>query len=698
MPQSTIAIVGNPNCGKTALFNQLSGLRQRTGNFAGVTVEKKSTVLRLNDQRINLVDLPGTYSLYPLTEDEHVVAKTLIDVDSDGHPDAVLFIADPNHLERHMLLYTQIRDLGFPIILGLSMSDIARSKGLVIDLPRLQGILGHPVVSFSARTGEGLDQLRDEILKLSSSNHSSTPIYELNDLEKQVISVCRTDYSDYQKLITVHHVEQFDFVPEDLKADIILKKEKLGFDNLAAQVEETLSRFGWIEGVLHKVLKNEKDYLDSKSLKADRILTHKVVGPIIFFFVLFLIFQAIYSLAEAPMEWIESVFAISSEWFDNMLPDNMFKSLLTEGILPGLAGVLVFIPQIAILFFLLGLLEESGYLSRPIFLFDRFFQRLGMNGRSLVALVSASACAIPAIMSTRSIRSKKERLLTILVTPLVSCSARTPVYIVLVGFIVSNEKVWGFINLQGLAFLGFYLLGILAVILFSLLLKVILKSREPSFLMLELPEYKVPSIKDIGYSTWLKVRSFIVEAGKIIFIISIALWFLSSYGPSNRDQVVQERLESWESDKEASEEEVLAKAASLRLETSYAGRLGHAIEPVIAPLGFDWKIGISLITSFAAREVFVSTMATIYSLESEENTTGIRQRMSEEVNPVTGAKRYTSATALSLVVFYIFAMQCMSTLAVVKKETGSWKWPVLQFVSMTALAYLSSLFVYQILS
>jgi ferrous iron transport protein B len=372
--------------------------------------------------------------------------------------------------------------------------------------------------------------------------------------------------------------------------------------------------------------------------------------------------------------------------------------MITEGIIPGFAGVLVFIPQIAILFFLLGILEESGYLSRAIFLFDRFFQRLGMNGRSLVAMVSASACAIPAIMSTRSIKSKRERLITILLTPLVSCSARTPVYIVLIGFIITGDKLWGVVSLQGLAFLSFYLLGIIAIIVIAFLLKLIFPSNEQSYLMLEMPEYKWPSIKDISLFTWLKIRSFIVEAGKIIFVISLVLWFLASYGPSGREEMVEQELKEMTDLSETTAEDVASLRNAKMLEASYAGRMGKWIEPVIKPLGFDWKIGIALVTSFAAREVFVSTMATIYAIGSEDDTTGIRQKMSAEVSPSTGEKVYTRATALSLVVFYIFAMQCMSTLAVVRKETGTWKWPILQFIFMTALAYLAAFTVFQVLS
>lgn len=697
MSSTTIAIVGNPNSGKTAIFNTLSGLRQKTGNFAGVTVERKSTIVNWGTSKIQLVDLPGTYSLYPLTEDEHVVAKVLLNKEDPDHPDGILYIADPTQLERHLLLYSQIRDLGIPVILGLSMSDVAQEKGIKVDVKQLEKKLGHPVLSFSSRKSEGIDQLKNQIQSFQNVKPAST-VYPLTGIEKSLIGSVDNDQADYAQLVIAHHATEFQFLPDNLSNKIAVKKKSIGFDNMASQVEETLYRFGWIEPLLKEVLTNEMDYLESKSLKADRWLTHKIIGPLFFIFILFMIFQAIYTLAEAPMDWIEGFFGTTGGWIGDLLPKGMLSDLITQGILPGLAGVFVFIPQIAILFFLLGILEESGYLSRAIFLFDRFFQRLGMNGRSLVALVSASACAIPAIMSTRSIRSKKERLLTILVTPLISCSARTPVYIVLVGFIVTGDKLWGVVSLQGLAFLGFYLLGIVAVILFSLILKLVMDSREPSFLMLELPDYKWPNFQDVLLNTWLKVKSFIVEAGKIIFLISIVLWLLASYGPSNRQYSIDQTMEAAKTSGQFSEDELTDLRMAAELETSYAGILGKTIEPVIEPLGYDWKIGIALITSFAAREVFVSTMATIYSMASEEDEATISDRMSLEINPATGGPRYTPATALSLVVFYVFAMQCMSTLAVVRKETGSWLYPMIQLIGMTALAYVTAFLAYQLLS
>lgn len=699
MSKRTLAIVGNPNSGKTALFNHLSGLRQRTGNLAGVTVEQKIAEVTLGTANFELVDLPGTYSLYPLTEDEHVVTRVLLDPTAKGHPDAILYIADINNLERHLLLYTQIRDLGFPVLLGLSMSDVADEKGIELNTSELSKELGHELCEFSVRTGKGLPELKNKVLSLLENQKTSQPFYALNDVENKIIApIKRNGYTDYARLLCAHHTVELGLLSTEEVKSIEEIKASVEFDDLSHQVDETMARFDHLNTLLKRVLKDRNDYNNTRSLRFDKLLTHAIAGPLIFIFILFLIFQAIYSLAEAPMNWIESAFTYSSDLVSSVLPDSWLSSLITEGIIPGFAGVLVFIPQIAILFFLLGILEESGYLSRAIFLFDRFFQRLGMNGRSLVAMVSASACAIPAIMSTRSIKSTRERLITILLTPLVSCSARTPVYIVLIGFIISGDKLWGVISLQGLAFLSFYLLGIIAIIVIAFLLKLIFPTDEQSYLMLEMPEYKWPSLKDISLFTWLKIRSFIVEAGKIIFIISLVLWFLASYGPSGREEMVEQELTELSNESVMTAEEEATIRNAKMLEASYAGKMGKWIEPVIEPLGFDWKIGIALVTSFAAREVFVSTMATIYAIGSEDDTKGIRQKMSAEVSPATGKKIYTRATALSLVVFYIFAMQCMSTLAVVRKETGTWKWPIAQFVFMTALAYLAAFAVFQLLS
>lgn len=676
-----VALIGNPNCGKSTLFNLLTGLSQKTGNFSGVTVDKKTGTLRAQDEHIQIMDLPGTYSLHPLTEDEHVVLRVLLNPNPEERPDAIVFIADSTQLDKHLLLYTQIRDLGYPIFLALSMIDIAKEKNIDIDLDQLESKLGHPVLSYDARNAHSVEAVQNAIV----ANRFSTP--SLNDFyfppEETSSNGLVGEMTPYGQILHAYYLNE----PATATSfsEIDLDKDSRA-DDLAAQVHETMERCDRIESLLANVY-SKKSLGKSKSYEADRWLTHSVWGPLVFAFVMFLVFQAIFTLAEWPMNLIDGLFAGTSQFASELLPGGWVTDLIAEGIIPGLAGVIIFIPQIAILFFLIGLLEESGYMSRAIFLFDKLFRKLGLHGRSLLALVSASACAIPAVMSARAIKNEKERLITILVTPFISCSARTPVYIVLIAFIVSSDKVAGWINPQGLVFAGFYMLGLIAAILFAWVLKKVFSNQAESYLMLEMPDYKWPDFRSVLWYTWTKVRSFIVEAGKIILIISIALWFLASYGPSDREEQVLLTMESIEGQMDLDEDTRGQLTQSLMLEHSYAGHLGKAIEPVIKPLGFDWKIGIALITSFAAREVFVSTMATIYSVESEEDYVGIQAQMQRERHVDTLQPVYTQATALSLVVFYIFAMQCMSTLAVVKKETGTWKWPIFQFIGMTLIAY-----------
>jgi ferrous iron transport protein B len=696
MPSLHLALAGNPNCGKSSLFNRLTGLKQRTGNFPGVTVERISGKTRIGHFDVEVTDLPGTYSLHPLSDDEHVVLRTLLDQDPTARPDAILYVADSTQLERHLLLYTQIRDLGYPVFLALSMSDLAEEKGIEIDLQRLEKSLGHPVLKYNVRDQEEVGKLEVELESFLNKLTKGQTIYSLTKEEEALTREWLVHETPYGRLSYLHHGPNF-VSDQGILQEVKERRESSSYDDLSWQVEETLSRYRWIEDLLGRVYKNDEDYLETSSYKADRWLTHPLLGPAVFLFIMFLIYQAIFTLAEWPMNGIDWIFASLSSGLSASLPDHWLSTLLTEGILPGIGGIVIFIPQIALLFFLLGVLEESGYMSRAVFLFDRFFRRFGLNGRSLVALVSASACAIPAVMSARSIKDNKERLITILVTPLVSCSARTPVYIMLIAFIVSSEKMWGWVNPQGLVYMGFYITGLLAALGLAFVLKLVFKQEHEGYLMLEMPQYKWPSFRDVLMHTWHKVYSFIAEAGKIIFIISIVLWFLASFGPGDRHSIIEQEVSAMEASG-ASEEEIDQYVSSQELETSYAGILGKQIEPVIRPLGFDWKIGIALITSFAAREVFVSTMATIYSVGSDEDYVGIREKMKRERRPETGQPVYTMATALSLVVFYIFALQCMSTLAVVRKETGSMKWPIFQFVLFGAMAYAASFLVYTFMS
>ena len=702
--QYTIALIGNPNCGKTSVFNQLTGLRQKVGNFPGVTVDKKVGKLQFDDESVALlVDFPGTYSLYPTSMDERVVLNVFTNPQDSNYPNAVIYLADSTNLEKHFLLLTQIKDLGLPIVLGLNMSDLAQKEGLTIDSDKISKELGIPVIKISGRSGDNLDALKNAAHQLYLDNKSAhsqeRAHYSFSQVEQQLSKQIQTEFSlstPYQALLWAHHYEQLDFLSETDKHKIKASVENLGFKSISHQINETMGRFDRFTPMLKKAIKKPTVNANaSLTDRLDRVITHPVAGPFIFFGIMFLLFQAIFAWAEYPMNWIEGAFAALSGWAQATLPEGWMTDLLTEGIIAGLGGVLVFIPQITILFFLIAILEEVGYMARAVFMFDKIMQRFGLNGRSVVALISSSACAIPAVMSTRTISNWKERLITILVTPLISCSARIPVYAVLVGFVVPSVTVWGVFNAQGLVFMGLYLLGIIAALFSGWVFKKILKSDERSFLMLELPQYRPPVWKNVWFTLQSKVTSFVVEAGKIIMIISIVLWFLASYGPSDKMALAVANATQEATEQQLSETEAADLVASKSIEASYAGHLGKFIEPAIRPLGYDWKIGIALITSFAAREVFVGTMATIYSIGSIEEESTIRERLAKQINPLTGAPVYTMATSLSLLIFYVFAMQCMSTLAVVKRETGSWKWPVVQFFFMGGLAYLGALITYQ---
>ncbi len=699
-----IALLGNPNSGKTSLFNQLTGLQQKVGNFPGVTVEKKTGQLKLpGGRKAILTDLPGTYSLYPTSSEERIAVQIFTNPNDEEYPDAIIYVADIQKLEKHLLLFTQVRDLGVPAILGLNMADLAEQEGINIDLEKLQRQLGSPVVQISARTGKGIPRLLSILegcIEAPTPNTQST-FYRPSQEEARMTAEMEADfpsYSPYQRLLLAHHHQWLPGLSTQQRQSIAAAVDRTGFQDIPLQVRETMQRYDRFTPLVQQAIQTEDRPGRSKTERLDTVLTHFIWGPIIFFSIMLLVFQAIFSWAGTPMDGIEWLFAELGMGIRAILPESWIADLVADGILAGLGGILVFIPQIAILFFLIALLEEVGYMARAAFMFDRIMQSFGLNGRSIVALISGAACAIPAVMSTRTIANWKERLITILVTPFISCSARIPVYTVLIGFVVPAVTVWGFFNLQGLAFMGLYLLGILAAFLTALVFKQILPTREHSFLMLELPEYRRPNMRNVVLTVWEKVKTFTLEAGKIILFISVILWGLSSYGPPKAMQRAESEALQLAKDRELDASATANLIASQRIEASFAGHIGKFIEPVIRPLGYDWKIGIALITSFAAREVFVGTMATIYSIGSADDEASIKDRMAKEVNPVNGQPVYTMATALSLLLFYVFAMQCMSTLAVVKRETNSWKWPIIQFVFMTALAYLSALAAYQFLS
>ncbi len=702
----TFAVVGNPNAGKSSVFNQLTGLRQKTGNFPGITVEKKIGKITLSQQHeATLIDFPGTYSFYPTSQDERIVVQTLANPTDTNFPDAVLYIADVSKLEKHLLLLTQVKDLGLPVILALNMSDIAEKEGIYIDTDYLSNQLNVPVIAISGRTGNGIELLKLEMLDLIAATKktdvSKNNYYPLSVAAIQVANVVKEQLpqiqTDFQAVLIAHHYDWLPFLNPAQRLAIEQSVNDAGFISLRQQVEETMQRFDRFTPIVRQAIRRGTQQPSKITERLDAVLTHSIAGPIIFFAIMFFVFQAIFAWAEYPMTWIETVFTDGGNWLKYILGTGWLSSLLADGILAGLSGVLVFIPQIAILFFLISILEEVGYMARVAFLFDRIMQAFGMNGRSVVALISGHACAIPAIMSTRTISNWKERLITILVTPLTSCSARIPVYTALIGFVVPSTTVAGIFNLQGLAFMGLYLLGILGALIAALIFKWILKSKERSFLLLELPEYRTPVLRNVAYTVWEKVKTFVTEAGKIIIVISIILWALASFGPSGKILQAEKDAITYAEENELDEMQTKDLIAARQIEASYAGILGKTIEPVIRPLGFDWKIGIALITSFAAREVFVGTMATIYSIGSAQDELTLSQRMAQERRP-NGEKVYSLATALSLLIFYVFAMQCMSTLAVVKRETNSWKWPAVQFLFMSGMAYLGSLLVYQLLS
>jgi ferrous iron transport protein B len=700
-----IALIGNPNAGKSTVFNQLTGLNQKVGNFPGVTVDKHSGFCKLPSGKVvEIIDLPGTYSLYPKSEDEKIVIRTLIHPDTTQRPDLILVIADAANLKRNLLIFTQVKDLGLPAILILNQIDIAEKRQMQINLPLLKkGLFTEDILTLNARKGqsfEGLKNLIDQKLAKLSEFNQTPAIVNATYLAPETVNQIQQKYklaNPYWAFQYAQQVEDIDFLSSEDKNEIYRIKNEGNFDAVKMQAKETLARFEIIEDLLQSALQkpNETDAQSTFSEKIDQIFLHRLWGYLIFFGLLFLIFIAIFQWAELPMQWIEGSFAWLKDTFKALLPAGALTDLLIEGVLAGLEGIVVFVPQIAILFGFIALLEESGYMARVVFMMDKLMRVFGLNGRSVVPLISGAACAVPAIMATRTIDNRKERFITIFVTPLISCSARLPVYVILIGLVVPNQLLWGFLPLPGVALMAMYLLGFVMALITAILMKIILKTKEKSFLIMELPAYKMPSWKNVGNTIFEKVKVFVWEAGKIILAISIILWVMASYGPSDSMQKAENQVKADTTLKTPEQKE--NKLKQLKLENSYAGYFGKVIEPVISPLGYDWKIGIALLTSFAAREVFVGTISTIYNIGSEDNEP-VRQRMQAEINPKTGKPIYSPATAFSLLVFYAFAMQCMSTFAVVYRETKGWKWPIIQFIYLTGLAYLAALLIFNVLS
>ncbi len=698
-----IALVGNPNSGKSSLFNALTGLNQKVGNFPGVTVDKKTGACTLEPGiNANIIDLPGTYSLYPRRTDEWVSYKVLMNVDNAVHPDIVVLVADASNLKRNLLFCSQIIDLKIPVVVALTMIDLAAKKGIKVDLEELERELGVPVVSINPRKNKGLPQLKKVLIQTAQRQYKppSRDFINIKVLAETAVNDIQKVFPSLSDYSSVHYLINHESFP--LGPDIQDKIENIeavnNFNPTRFQAEEIMQRYGRIRQIMQQSVA-EEDPVQRKLFteKLDNLLLHRTWGYVILLSVLFLLFQSIFWLAEYPMNAIEWTFAAVSGWLNNVLSDAWWSDLIINGFVAGLSGILVFVPQIMILFGLVTILEDTGYMARISFLSDKLMRKVGLNGKSVMPMISGFACAVPAIMSARSIENRKERLLTILVTPLMSCSARLPVYTILISLVIPNKFFLGFLSLQGLVMMGLYLLGVVMALIVSYVFKWIIKLKEKSFFILELPAYRAPRWKNVGLTMIEKAKIFVRDAGKVIMVISLLLWFLSSYGPSQRMNNLSAKYQKLQQQAGSDKSSLEREYRSEKLQNSYAGILGRTIEPAIAPLGYDWKIGISLITSIAAREVFVGTMATLYSVEEDNENTSLRQKMSSAVRR-DGTKVYTLATGISLMVFYVLAMQCMSTLAVVKRETKTWKWPLIQLFYMTFLAYIMGLIAYQLMT
>ncbi len=696
-----VALIGNPNTGKTSLFNQLTGLNQKVGNYPGVTVDKKEGTSKLpGNVKALVTDLPGTYSINPTSADESIVLKTLLNSRHDKTPDVIVVVADVENLKRNLLLFSQVKDLEIPTVLVINMADQMKRKGITLNLDELKNEVDNEVVLISVRKDNGIEEVKEAIVR-SYEKKKASPLCNINHKIDTAyferLQEVNPNYSIYELWLMITQDSFPKAITEEEKQQLIdFKNDSKNLKKY--QHKETIYRYQRINEILKKTYVVDRSKATDTRARLDKIFTHKIFGYVLFFGLLLLIFQSIFDWASVPMDFIDATFADLSSFIKKQMPEGVLNNLITDGIIPGIGGVVIFIPQIAILFLFIAILEETGYMSRVVFLMDKIMRKFGMSGKSVIPLISGTACAIPAVMATRNISGWKERLITILVTPFTTCSARLPVYAILIALIIPDTEILGFLNLQGLTLLSLYILGFLTAVIAAVILHKTLKVKSTSFFVAEMPDYKVPSVKNVFFEVVEKTKAFVLDAGKIILAISIILWFLASNGPQSFKDAEQSVIENV-NNRQLPQEELDQKIASAKLENSYIGIMGKTIEPVIKPLGYDWKIGIALITSFAAREVFVGTLATIYSVESDdEDTTTIKERMASEVNPDTGEKRFNFPVGMSLLVFYAFAMQCMATLAIVKRETKSWKWPLIQLFGMGTLAYLASFLVYQILS
>lgn len=698
----SIALVGNPNSGKSSLFNALTGLNQKVGNFPGVTVDKKTGVSKISEAlSANIIDLPGTYSLYPKSADEMVTYQVLLNQKRADRPDQVIVIADASNLKRNLLFCSQIMDLKIPTIIALTMMDIAQQRGISIDIPALQKQMGVPVVAINPRKNKGIAALKKVIADVHDNEPSTLPDFiDLRPFAGEWLSdireVCGLD-SDYGALHIACNYADLRIINAAQRIRISALLGEAKFYKSRVQAEEIMHRYRKIDTIIAQCVTVENpEHKVALSDRIDRVLLHPLWGNLVLLLVLFILFQSIFWLARYPMDWVEHGFAALGSWLTGVLPEGLLRDLLVNGLLAGVSGIAVFVPQIMILFGFITILEDSGYMARISFLTDRIMRTAGLNGRSVMPLISGMACAVPAIMSARTIQNRKERLITIMVTPLMSCSARLPVYTMLIALVIPDRSIGGIVNLQGLVLMGLYLLGFAMALLVAKVMNFIIKTKERTFFLMELPVYRAPRWKNVGTTMIEKGKIFIRDVGKVIIVIALILWGLAAFGPPAKMKAVEQKYTMLMLQHPEQRVQLEHDRAAEKLQSSFAGFLGKGIEPAIRPLGYDWKIGIALISSFAAREVFVGTMATLYSIgDAEAGKETLRTKM-QEAKHEDGTPVYTLATGLSLLIFYVFAMQCMSTLAIVKRETRSWKYPFIQFAYMSGIAYISALVVYNL--
>ena len=696
-----VALIGNPNVGKTSIFNLLTGMNQHVGNYPGVTVDKKVGFCKLS-QIINarIYDLPGTYSTNPNSMDEKVAVSCLLDRDDIDFPDVVVVVADVENLKQNLYLFTQIKDFGIPTILAINMADRMKPRGITIDIPALEAALHTRIALVSTRQKTGIEELKELIINYKKL--SLETLVDIAHIDPPFFSSLKEKFPNEElgKLWMVIS-QNFEVVGALRKVEIQKENIKTEAEIKRMQQRETILRYQVINNALKDTYR-----VTAVGTRAflDKILLHKVWGYVIFMAILLLIFQVIFYVSEYPKGWIESALGWVGEWLSGILPEGSLTSLLVDGVIPGLTAVVSFVPQIALLFFFISLLEESGYMSRVVFLMDRIMRPFGLNGKGTIPLISGAACAIPAVMATRTIESWRERLIAILVTPFITCSARLPIYLIIIKLVIPQGNYFFFDN-QAVALFALYMLGVFMAIFSAWLLNkfLVLKHTIKTHFIIEMPTYKVPLVRNVLLTVYEKSKAFVVNAGKIIFFMTVLIWFLQTHGLSEKYRNAETHTEQMAAQYGWDEEQKEHYLLSYRTENSLLGNMGKFVEPVFRPLGYDWKISIAVLGSFAARETFVSTLATIYSLgevdveEGEAEQRTVITRLQEEMRP-DGTPMFNLATGVSILLFFASAMQCISTFAIVRKETNSWKWAIIQWLFMTGFAYLSAFAAYQILS